>query len=136
MKKISKVMKLCPLHKQPNGLKTQCGHLLEKYFGETPNLLVLKSLGFFLPQQCLKYFIRKIYNTFIKQFVHCFNFCKKLIVVVLLLNFNSSTGNLCDELPTSLVYLDTSVSPHKLLGHVKIDKSVEENAVQLDFGKF
>ena len=40
MNKRSKEMKLCPLHKQPNGLKTQCGHLLEKYFGETPELLV------------------------------------------------------------------------------------------------
>ena len=57
-------------------------------------------------------------------------------MVILLLNFNSCTGDSSDELPTSFVYLDTSVSPHKLLGHVKIDKSVEENAVQLDFGKF
>ena len=61
---------------------------------------------------------------------------KKSIVVVLLLNFNSSTGDSCNELPTSLVYLDTSVSPHNLLGHVQIDKFVEENAVELDLGKF
>ena len=40
MNKMSKEMKLCPLHRQPNGLKTQCGHLLEKYFGQTPELLV------------------------------------------------------------------------------------------------
>ena len=45
---MSKVMELCPLNKQPKGLKTQCRHLLEKYFGETPELLVKKSLGFFL----------------------------------------------------------------------------------------
>ena len=56
-------------------------------------------------------------------------------MVVLLLDYNYSTGNSCDELPTSLVYLDTSVNPHKLLGHVKIYKIDEENAVEFDLGK-
>ena len=50
-------------------------------------------------------------------------------------------------LPTSLVYVDTSVNPHMLLGHVKVDKfdvescllvfkADEENAVEFDLGKF
>ena len=65
-------------------------------------------------------------------------------MVVIHLNFNYSAGESCDELPTSLVYLDTSVNPHKLLGHVKIYKQMmiqtnlqldEENAVEFDLGK-
>ena len=56
-------------------------------------------------------------------------------MVVIHLNLNYSAGESCDELPTSLVYLDTSVNPHKLLGHVKIYKIDEENAVEFDFGK-
>ena len=28
----------------------------------------------------------------------------------------------CDSLPISLVYMDTSTSPHKLLGHVLIEE--------------
>ena len=61
MNKMSKIMKLCPLHKQPNGLKIQCGHLLEKYFGETLDLLVLKSLGLF----CFSNVFNISLNTFI-----------------------------------------------------------------------
>ena len=61
-------------------------------------------------------------------------FVKKSFVVLLL--FNSSTDDSKNQLPTSLVYLDTSVNPHKLLGHVQIKKFVEENAVELNFGKF
>ena len=68
-------------------------------------------------------------------------------MVVIHLNFNYSVGESCDELPTSLVYLDTSVNPHKLLGHVKVNKfdvescllvfkADEENAVEFDLGKF
>ena len=71
-----------------------------------------------------------------KQFVYYFKLCKKRLVVVLFLIFNSSTGDSCDELLTSLVYLDTSVNPHKLLGHVQINKYVKENAVELDLCKF
>ena len=59
-------------------------------------------------------------------------------MVVIHLNLNYSAGESCDELPTSLVYLDTSVNPHKLLGHVKIYKFYkidEENAVEFDLGK-
>ena len=37
---MSKLMELCPLHKQPKGLKTQCANLLETCFGVTPELLV------------------------------------------------------------------------------------------------
>ena len=70
------------------------------------------------------------------MYVYYFKLCKKRLVVVLFLIFNSSTGDSCDKLPTSLVYLDTSVSPHNLLGHVQIDKFVEKNAVELDLGKF
>ena len=60
------------------------------------------------------------------------------------MNFNYSFVDSCDELPTSLVYLDTSVNPHKLLGHVKIYKQMmiqtnlqldEESAVEFDLGK-
>ena len=36
------------------------------------------------------------------------------------MNFIYSIGESCDELPTSLVYLDTSEKPCKLLGHVQI----------------
>ena len=43
----------------------------------------------------------------------------------------------CDELPTSLVYMHTSTIPHKLIGHVLVEK-VENirNAVEFDIGKF
>ena len=57
-------------------------------------------------------------------------------MVVIYLNFNYSTCESCDELPTSLVYMDTSVNPNKLLGHVKIYKPDEENAVQFNHGKY
>ena len=53
-----------------------------------------------------------------------------------LMNFNYSFGDSCDELPTSLVYLDTSVNPNKLLGHVKILELDEENAIELNLSKF
>ena len=48
----------------------------------------------------------------------------------------------CDELPTSLVYMDTSVVPHKVLGHVLVEKMVdvekydEESRVEFDLGTF
>ena len=57
-------------------------------------------------------------------------------MLVFLINSNYSFDDSCDELPTSLVYLDTSVNPHKLLGHVQIKKFVEENALELNSGKF
>ena len=42
----------------------------------------------------------------------------------------------CDELPTSLVYMDTSVVPHKLLGHVLVERiSYLGSNVELDLGK-
>ena len=44
---MSKVMKLYPLHKQPNGLQTQCWQLLEKSFFVTPEMLVLMILDVF-----------------------------------------------------------------------------------------
>ena len=40
-----------------------------------------------------------------------------------------------DEFLTSLVYMDTSVNPNKLLGHVIVNESEEKNAVDLDLGK-
>ena len=53
------------------------------------------------------------------------------------MNIIYSSGESCDELPTSLVYMDTSVTPNKLHGHVKISKSDEiENSVQFDNGKY
>ena len=43
----------------------------------------------------------------------------------------------CDELPTSLVYTDTSKEPHKVVGHAFVEKpSSKENAVDVDVGKF
>ena len=41
MNEMSKVMELYPLHKQPNGLQTQCYDLLQKCFYVTPEMLVL-----------------------------------------------------------------------------------------------
>ena len=42
----------------------------------------------------------------------------------------------CDELPTSLVYMDTSATPHKVIGHVLVEKSDDyKNAVEFDLGK-
>ena len=43
----------------------------------------------------------------------------------------------CDELATSLAYIDTSVAPHMLLGHVQVKKLEEKkNSVEFDYGKF
>ena len=43
----------------------------------------------------------------------------------------------CDELPTSLVYMDTSVVPHKLLGHVLVEKMKNiKNVVEFDLGMY
>ena len=57
-------------------------------------------------------------------------------MVVSTIDMFYSFGESCDELPTSLVYIDTSVTPNKLHGHVKISKSDEiENAVRFDDGK-
>ena len=43
----------------------------------------------------------------------------------------------CDDLPTSLVYMDTSVVPHKLLGHLLVERiSCLESDVEFDLGKF
>ena len=50
-------------------------------------------------------------------------------------NFNCSIFDSCDELPTSLVYMDTSVNPNKLLGHVIVYESEEKSAVEFDLGK-
>ena len=52
------------------------------------------------------------------------------------MNFSYRIDESCDELPTSLVYLDTSVNPNKLLGYVKIYEPDEENAVQFNHGKY
>ena len=52
------------------------------------------------------------------------------------MNFLYSVSESSDKLPTSLVYLDTSVNPNKLLGHVKIYEADEENAVKFDYGKY
>ena len=42
----------------------------------------------------------------------------------------------CDEFPTSLVYMDTSATPHKVIGHVLAEKIVDiRNAVEFDMGK-
>ena len=49
--------------------------------------------------------------------------------------FNCSIFDSSDELPTSFVYMDTSVDPNKLLGHVLIYEHDEKNAVYLDLGK-
>ena len=57
-------------------------------------------------------------------------------MLVFLINSNYSFDDSCDELPTSLVYLDTSVNPNKLLGHVKILELDEENAIELNLSKF
>ena len=41
-----------------------------------------------------------------------------------------------DELSTSLVYMDTSVVPHKLLGHVLVENiSRFKSGVEFDLGK-
>ena len=41
------------------------------------------------------------------------------------------------ELFTSLVYMNTSVIPHKVVGHVLAEKLVDKNdAVEFDLGKF
>ena len=38
---------------------------------------------------------------------------------------------------TSLVYMNTSVIPHKVVGHVLAEKLVDKyNAVEFDLGKF
>ena len=68
-------------------------------------------------------------------FLSVLNSKKRSFVVILLLNVNYSIGESCDELPTSLVYVDTSVNPNKLLGHVKIDEAEEEYAVFFNHGK-
>ena len=52
------------------------------------------------------------------------------------MNFICSVSKSCDKLPTSLVYLDTSVNPNKFLGHVLVYKAYEENAVKFDYGKY
>ena len=33
-----------------------------------------------------------------------------------------SLANSCDELPTSFAYMDTYVIPHKIMGHVLVEK--------------
>ena len=39
--------------------------------------------------------------------------------------------------PTSLVYIDTSVNPHKILGQLEVHKfDKRRNAVEFDNGKF
>ena len=53
-----------------------------------------------------------------------------------LFNFNCSIFDSSDEFLTSLVYMDTSVNPNKLLGHVIIYEFDEKNAIYLDLGKF
>ena len=41
------------------------------------------------------------------------------------------------ELFTSLVYMDTSMTPHKVIGHVLAEKLVDKNnAVGFDLSKF
>ena len=53
------------------------------------------------------------------------------------MNFICSVSKSCDKLPTSLVYLDTSVNPYKFLGHVQVYKAGhEKNAVHFDLGKY
>ena len=69
-------------------------------------------------------------------FLSVSNSKKRSIAVVLLLNVNYSIGESCDELPTSLVYVDTSVNPHKILGHVEISEFREKKSIEIDYGKF
>ena len=57
-------------------------------------------------------------------------------MVVIHQNLNYSAGESCEEFPTSLVYLDTSVNPNELLGHVLVYKAGEENSVKFDLGKY
>ena len=43
----------------------------------------------------------------------------------------------CDELPTSLVYTDTSENPHKVVGHAFVEKLWSKaNALYVNLGKF
>ena len=49
--------------------------------------------------------------------------------------FIYSVSKSSDELPISLVYLDTSINPNKLLGHVEIDKCCRKNdSLEFDNG--
>ena len=44
---------------------------------------------------------------------------------------------LCDDFPTSLAYMDTSVNPNKFIGHVLVEKRDEEiKSLELDLGEF
>ena len=47
------------------------------------------------------------------------------------------TKELCDDLPTSLAYMDTSVNPHKFLGHVLIEKRYDKiKSLEFDLSEF
>ena len=47
------------------------------------------------------------------------------------------TKELCDDLPTSLAYMDTSVNPNKFIGHVLVEKCDEEiKSLELGLNEF
>ena len=41
--------------------------------------------------------------------------------MILFRDFMEPIRKSCDDLPTSLVYMDTTATPHKLLGHVQVE---------------
>ena len=62
--------------------------------------------------------------------------CSKYLFVIYFFHRKEMLEQFCDELPTSLVYIDTSATPHKVIGHVLVEKSDDyENAVEFDLGK-
>ena len=59
--------------------------------------------------------------------------CKTIITLIY--SRQTTLEQSCDDIPTSLVYMDTSVNPHKILGHTLVTKlECRNNAVEFDLG--
>ena len=49
--------------------------------------------------------------------------------MILFRDFMEPIRKSCDDLPTSLVYMDTSVTPHKLHGYVQVESFYDRKRI-------